>query len=309
MSQPTAPRPETRRDVVLRAEHLDVVYEGRRPRHAVRDVSLELRRGEVLGIAGASGCGKSTLAHALGQRLRPPARLTGGRVTFLGRDDAAETDLTAPAGDEPRAFHRSRLSTVFQSAMNALNPVTTVGRQFDDVFRAHRPRLGAAERRDRTRELLSGVGVAPDLARAHPHDLSGGVRQRVVIAMALAPDPEVLIVDEPTSALDVVARREILDEVVRLRDRFDLSLVLVTHDLPPLLRLCDRLAVLEAGRVVERAPAAPVAGSAAHPGTRGLPRSLPDPRGGPDQPPRTPAGAPDLARTPSPAPEGGPTSA
>ncbi|TDC63970.1 ABC transporter ATP-binding protein [Streptomyces hainanensis] len=275
MSQPTATDPDTRHDVVLRAEHLDVVYEGRRPVHAVRDVSLELRRGEILGIAGESGCGSSTLASALGRMLRPPARLVGGRVTFRGRDDDAETDLTALAGEELHAFRRNRLSVVFPSAMNALNPVTTVGRRFDDIFRAHRPRMGAAERRDRARELLSTVGVEPARVAAHPHDLSGGTRQRVVIAMALALDPEVVVLDEPTTGLDAVVRREILDEIVRLRDRFGFGVVLVTHDLAPLLELSDRLAVMYAGRVVEHAPTARIARGAAHPYTRGLLRSFP----------------------------------
>ncbi|MDT0322193.1 ABC transporter ATP-binding protein [Streptomyces millisiae] len=276
-----APTAAPATDVVLRAEHLDVVYDGERPLHAVRDVSLELRRGEILGIAGEPGCGKSTLAHAIGRMLRPPARLTRGRVTFHGRD-AVETDLTALRGEELRAFRRNRLSMVFQSAMNALNPVTTVGRQFDDIFRAHRPRMAAGERRERARELLAAVGVDPELARGHPHELSGGTRQRVVIAMALALDPEVVIMDEPTSALDVVAQREILDEIVGLRDRFGVSVVLVTHDLTPLLELSDRLAVMYAGRVVEHAPTARIARGAAHPYTRGLLRSLPDPR---DEPP------------------------
>ncbi|TDC08526.1 ABC transporter ATP-binding protein [Streptomyces sp. 8K308] len=293
MSQPTATEPDAAHatEVVLRAEHIDVRYDGERPLHAVRDVSLELRRGEILGIAGESGCGKSTLAYAISRMLRPPARLIGGRVTFHGRD-ATETDLTALRGEELRAFRWNRLSMVFQRAMNALNPVTTIGRQFDDIFRSHCPRMAAAERRERTRELLATVGIDPDLARGYPHELSGGMRQRVVIAMALALDPEVVIMDEPTTALDVVVQREILDEIVRLRDRFGFSVIFITHDLTLLLELSDRLAVMYAGRIVEHAPTARIARGAAHPYTRGLLRSFPDLlgarrelRGIPGQPP------------------------
>ncbi|MGO4755300.1 ATP-binding cassette domain-containing protein, partial [Streptomyces sp. 2MCAF27] len=197
-----------RDDVVLRAEHIDVAYEaydGTRPTRAVRDVSFELRRGELLGIAGESGCGKSTLAYAVARCLQPPARLTAGSVTFHGRD-GGESDLPALEGEALRAFRWNKLSIVFQSAMNALNPVTRIGRQFDDIFRAHRPGMPGPERQERARALLDMVGIDPARIRAYPHELSGGMRQRVVIAMALALEPEVVIMDEPTTALDVVVQ-------------------------------------------------------------------------------------------------------
>ena len=262
-------------DIVLRAEHLDVVYDGDRPTHAVRDVSFELRRGELLGIAGESGCGKSTLAYAVSRMLRPPARLAGGSVVFTGRDGRT-VDLTALRGEELRAFRWNKLSMVFQSAMNALNPVTTVGRQFDDIFRAHRPAMRAAERRRRARALLEMVGIDPARVRSYPHELSGGMRQRVVIAMALALEPEVVVMDEPTTALDVVVQREILDEVERLREELGFSVVFITHDLSLLLEISDRLAVMYAGGIVEYAPADALAQAPAHPYTQGLLRSFPD---------------------------------
>lgn len=262
-------------DTVLRAEHLDVVYDGERPTRAVRDVSFELRRGELLGIAGESGCGKSTLAYAVSRMLRPPARLTRGSVVFTGRDGRS-VDLTTLAGEELRAFRWNQLSMVFQSAMNALNPVTTVGRQFDDIFRAHRPDMRAPERRRRARALLETVGIDPDRVRSYPHELSGGMRQRVVIAMALALEPEVVIMDEPTTALDVVVQREILDEVERLREELGFSVIFITHDLSLLLEISDRLAVMYGGGMVEYAPADGVAEAAAHPYTQGLLRSFPD---------------------------------
>src|SRR5690606_35997537 len=130
---------------------------------------------ELLGIAGESGCGKSTLAYAVSRMLRPPARLTRGSVVFTGRDGRS-VDLTTLAGEELRAFRWNQLSMVFQSAMNALNPVTTVGRQFDDIFRAHRPDMRAPERRRRARALLETVGIDPDRVRSYPHELSGGMR-------------------------------------------------------------------------------------------------------------------------------------
>jgi peptide/nickel transport system ATP-binding protein len=266
------------RSVILRAEHVSVDYAGARPVRAVRDVSFALRRGEVLGIAGESGCGKSTLAYALARLLRPPAELTGGSVTFTPAG-ASPVDLMALSGAELRDFRWSKVSMVFQSAMNALNPVTTIGRQFGDIFAAHVPSMPAAERDRRAAELLEKVGIDPARVRSFPHELSGGMRQRVVIAMALALEPELVIMDEPTTALDVVVQREILDEIERLREELGFTVVFITHDMSLLLEISDRLAVMYAGRFVEYAPAEAVAAGAAHPYTRGLLGSFPDMRG------------------------------
>lgn len=258
-------------EVLLKAEHVSVEYAGRRPVRAVRDVSFELRRGEVLGIAGESGCGKSTLAYALARLLRPPARLTSGTLEFDG------TDLLALSGEELRRFRWSKVSMVFQSAMNSLNPVVKIASQFDDIFDAHG--YDPARRTERVRELLTKVGIDTERAQSYPHELSGGMRQRVGIAMALALDPELVIMDEPTTALDVVVQREILDEVERLREEFGFSVIFITHDLSLLLEISDRLAVMYAGRIVEYAPAEKVAMAPAHPYTRGLLGSFPDLRG------------------------------
>ncbi len=265
-------------DVVLQANDIWVDYEGARPLHAVRGVNLTLHRGEVLGIAGESGCGKSTLAYALTRMLRPPARLDRGSVRFRGRD-GAEIDVLGLAGDALRRFRWNRVAMVFQSAMNALNPVTTVRRQFADIFTAHRPEMDRAARDARTAELLEMVGIDPARSSAFPHELSGGMRQRVAIAMALALDPEVVVMDEPTTALDVVVQREILDEVQRLREELGFSVVFITHDLSLLLEVADRLTVMYAGEVVEAADAAEVAARPGHPYTAGLLRSFPDLRG------------------------------
>jgi len=265
-------------DVVLRAEHLCVEYAGRRPTRAVRDVSFELRRGEILGIAGESGCGKSTLAFALARMLKPPAELTSGSITFTGADGRA-TDVMALEGEALRLFRWNSVSMVFQSAMNALNPVTSLSRQFADIFKAHRPAMDRAARAGRTRELLEMVGIDPGRAHGFPHELSGGMRQRVVIAMALALDPEIVIMDEPTTAVDVVVQREILDEVERLQSELGFSVIFITHDLPLLLEVSDWLAVMYAGRFIEYAPSAAVAAAPAHPYTLGLLASSPDMRG------------------------------
>jgi peptide/nickel transport system ATP-binding protein len=266
-------------DVVLSAEHVSVEYDGPSPTRAVRDVSFELRRGEILGIAGESGCGKSTLAYAVTRLLRPPARLTAGSVRFYGRDAPDPVDIMALDPTALRRFRWSKVSMVFQSAMNALNPVTSLRKQFSDIFRAHIPEMDADAREERSRELLEMVGIDPGRLRGFPHELSGGMRQRVVIAMALALQPEIVVMDEPTTALDVVVQREILDEIDRLREELNLSIIFITHDLSLLLELSDRLAVMYAGEIVEYAPSEPAAYAPAHPYTQGLLHSFPDLRG------------------------------
>jgi peptide/nickel transport system ATP-binding protein len=280
-------------DVVLRAAGLCVEYAGPRPVRAVRDVTIELRRGEVLGIAGESGCGKSTLAYALTRMLRPPAELTSGSVTFFPRDGGA-TDILALGRAGLRELRWSKIAMVFQSAMNALNPVTTLARQFDDLFRAHRPELDRAARHDRARDLLATVGIDPGRVSGFAHELSGGMRQRVMIAMALALEPEIVIMDEPTTALDVVVQREILDEIERLREQLGFSVIFITHDLSLLLEISDRLAVMYAGEIVEYAPSGQVVSRPAHPYTLGLLRSFPDMRGARRQLHGVPGIPPDL---------------
>ncbi|RMI09055.1 ABC transporter ATP-binding protein [Cellulomonas triticagri] len=272
LTAPDARTTPTRRPV-LTVRDLTVVYDVEEPVTAVADASLDLGRGEILGLAGESGCGKTTLAYAINRLHQPPARIASGSVVFHDRD-GGDVDLLA-LDDEPlRRFRWSQLSMVFQGAMNSLNPVRTIGAQLDDTLRAH-TRMPRRERRERSAEVLTRVGVDVARLRSYPHELSGGMRQRVMIAMAMLLEPQIMIMDEPTTALDVVVQREILREIVRLRDELDFAVVFITHDLPLLLEISDRIAVMLAGRIVELDTAEQLHRSPAHPYTRRLLGSFP----------------------------------
>jgi peptide/nickel transport system ATP-binding protein len=237
-------------DPVLTIDDFSVDYLGETTVHAVKNVSLTLGRGEILGLAGESGCGKSTLAYGVNRLLKPPAMVTSGTATFHSREGYS-IDLGKLEGEDLRAFRWDKISMVFQGAMNSLNPVINVRAQLEDIFTTHRPEMKKAERRERCGDLLERVGVDRDRLRAFPHELSGGMRQRVMIAMAMALDPQVMIMDEPTTALDVVVQREILREITRLREELGFAAIFITHDLPLLLEISDRIAVMRDGRIVE----------------------------------------------------------
>lgn len=235
---------------VLTAHDISIEYQLDPPVKAVRNVSLTLNRGEILGLAGESGCGKTTLAYGINQLLKPPALRTSGEITFHDRN-CGDINVASLSGESLRAFRWDKVSMVFQGAMNSLNPVTSVRKQLFDVFTTHRPEMSKKEKLTRSRELLELVGVDPARLDSFAHELSGGMRQRVMIAMALALNPQVMIMDEPTTALDVVVQRGILREIMRLREQFNFAVIFITHDLPLLLEISDRIAIMLQGQIVE----------------------------------------------------------
>ena len=309
----------TRGDELLAITGLCVDYGiGADAVHAVVDADLVLRRGEVLGLAGESGSGKSTLAQAITRLLRPPGVITAGQVLFhlgaagganratpadraprtTGAASGRTVDLLSAGATELRALRWSQLAVVLQSAMHALNPVLSIGAQLTDVLAAHRSELDRAARRRRAGELLELVGIPADRLGNYPHELSGGMRQRVMIAMALALEPQIVIMDEPTTALDVVTQREIVEELMELRDRLGFSILFITHDLSLLIEIADTIAVMYAGRIVETAGARQLYHAPRHPYSLGLLRSFPALHG-PRQPMTGIGGSPpDLRQLP-----------
>jgi oligopeptide/dipeptide ABC transporter ATP-binding protein len=256
---------------MLQVSHLTTVFDTPSgPLTAVDDVSFEVHAGETLGLVGESGCGKSVTALSIMQLVEPPGRITDGRILFKGRD------LLTLRESEMRAIRGADIALIFQEPMTALNPVFTVGDQLAEALSVHGRASGAAAKQ-RAVELLASVKI-PDAAarvRDYPHQLSGGQRQRVLIAMAVACRPSLIIADEPTTALDVTIQAEILDLLREMKTAYDLSMLLVTHDLGVIAETADRVAVMYAGRIVEHGPVRDVLRRPEHPYTRGLISSMP----------------------------------
>jgi peptide/nickel transport system ATP-binding protein len=284
---------------VLEIRRLNVDYGlGEQAVHAVRNVSLTLHRGEVLGLAGESGSGKSTLAYGLTRLLPPPGVIRSGSVIYHPQDSEPINIMTlTPA--QLRAFRWAETSIVFQGAMNSLNPVHKVSTQLLDVLKAHEPRMSLSARRARAAELFKLVGISADRLDSYPHQLSGGMRQRVMIGMALALEPKIVIMDEPTTALDVVMQRQILGQLIGLRERLGFSVLFITHDLSLLVEFSDRIAIMYGGRIVEQAPAATLYRDSLHPYSDGLLHSFPALRGPRRELSGIPGSPPDLRAMPT----------
>lgn len=261
----------------------------------IEDVGFHIEPGETLGLVGESGCGKSlTALSLLGLLPRPALRLEAGSIRFDGRE------LTTIPREELQALRGDRIAVIFQDPMTALNPVYRVRRQLEEVLLLHRPDWSAEQRMQRMLELLRRVGMPAPAERlnAYPHQLSGGMRQRVTIAMALACSPRLLIADEPTTALDVTVQAQVLALMRELQNESGMAMLFITHDLGVIAQNCQRVAVMYAGRIVEHAPVMQLFRRPRHPYTRGLLASLPA-SGVPGQPLQTiPGQVPDVDARP-----------
>jgi peptide/nickel transport system ATP-binding protein len=259
---------------------------------AVDNVDLDVSAGEFVGVVGESGCGKSTMLFAIAQLLSPPAAITAGTVKFHGQNLVTMTEK------QLNVLRWRDYSVVMQSAMNALNPVTTIAAQFKDALDAH-SRPSKAEAAARSAEVMRLVGIDPIHLKSYPHQLSGGMRQRAMIAMALLFTPDLVIMDEPTSALDVVAQRSLMVQIKELQQQLGFAVIFVTHDMSLVSHFSDQLLVMYAGQVVEIGETRRVFDNPAHPYSRGLLDAFPSIRGPRVELTGIPGAPPDLAKPPA----------
>ena len=263
---------ENKNDVFLSLKNVEVIYtSGKKIVHAVNDVSFDMKKGETLGLVGETGAGKTTIARSILRILPdPPAIFKGGSIELDGVNlvDLPESEMLKIRGD--------KIAMIFQDPMTALNPLMTVGEQIMEVLELHNKKADKKELAIKAGDMLEMVNIPRERFGEYPHQFSGGMKQRVVIAMALACDPELLLADEPTTALDVTIQAQVLDLIRDLRDKYQTSMILITHDLGVVAETCDNVAVIYAGEIVEYGDKRSIFKHATHPYTIGLFDSLPD---------------------------------
>ncbi len=261
--------------VLLEVKDLCVDYISAGGRHirAVDNVSFTINEGQAMGLAGESGCGKSTIAFSLMRLHKPPAIIAGGSIKVNGKEvlDLNKKELVD--------FRWGEVSMVFQSAMNCLNPVVTMEKQFFEIYKSHGITYSLKESRKLASELMEIVGIPPERLRDYPHQFSGGMRQRAVIAMALALKPKLLILDEPTTALDTVVQRDIIQKIYDLKEQFNFAILFITHDISLMMEFCDSISIMYAGKLVEQAPSQTILKNPSHPYSYGLKNSFPPLKG------------------------------
>ncbi|TLZ84846.1 MAG: ABC transporter ATP-binding protein [Methanobacteriota archaeon] len=276
----------------MEVDHLKTYFDTRSGTvRAVDDVSWKLEPGESLGLAGESGCGKTTTALSIIRLLPKNGRIVDGHIRYSGKD------LATIKESELRRIRWKHIAIVFQGAMNALNPVKRVSWQIAEAIALH-DNMSFDEAQGRVVELLELVGINPARKDEYPHEFSGGMRQRVMIAMALACRPKIIIADEPVTALDVMIQAQILELLTKLQKELDLSMILISHDLSVIAQTCDKVAIMYGGKIAEYGPAEEVFLDPQHPYTQGLLRSFPDIYGPRDLPPWIPGQPPNLLEPP-----------
>jgi len=260
---------------------------------AVNGVSLELRHGEVMGLVGESGCGKSTLGFSILRLLRPPGRIAGGRIIYRGRDIAGMDT------SELLALRGTKIAMIFQDPLTSLNPLFSIGEHFIETLKNHEKGISRSNAIKRAEMTLESLGIARERLSEYPHQMSGGMRQRIMIGLALIMQPDLLIADEPTTALDVIVEAQFLDLLKDLKNRYNLTIILITHNLGNVAQLADRITVMYGGTIAEVAPAQDLFDEPMHPYTQGLLASIPNIRL--DQPKLVtmPGSPPDLVAPPT----------
>jgi len=260
---------------------------------AVEDVTLEIKQGEVMGLVGESGCGKSTLGFSILRLLRPPGLIAGGQIRYHGND------IVKMNKQELLAIRGKRIAMIFQDPLTSLNPLFRVGDQFIEAIQTHASEVSNKEALERAADMLKRLGIAPDRLYEYPHQMSGGMRQRIMIGIALVLNPDLLLADEPTTSLDVIVEAQFLDLLNELREQFNLTILLISHNIGIVAQMADRVTVMYGGRLAETGKAEALFADPRHPYTQGLLASIPNIKL--DQPKlhSMPGAPPDLVEPPS----------